>query len=199
MNIHTQKAPRVNLTPNITKILAAICLVIQKAQENEFVVTQYDIVKTLFLADKKHLNTYGRPITYDNYCAMKHGPVPSVSYDLLKGNNRTLQKYGLQQLQWEKTPAPSINKTASVYRLKKGVKCNMDSLSESDCEALEHALMTVNGLTVSQLRKLTHGDFAYMEANPDEESGNFRMSLGLLFDVPDYEAAEQVEFFSKHQ
>src|SRR5579864_4950925 len=44
---------------------------------------KYKICKLLFLADKYHLVQYGRPIIGDRYCALRYGPVPSHSLDLL--------------------------------------------------------------------------------------------------------------------
>jgi uncharacterized phage-associated protein len=46
--------------------------------------TLHSIAKVLFHADKAHLSRYGRPISGDRYIAMKHGPVPSATYDILK-------------------------------------------------------------------------------------------------------------------
>jgi hypothetical protein len=46
--------------------------------------TIHSIAKVLFHADKAHLSRYGRPISGDRYIAMKHGPVPSATYDILK-------------------------------------------------------------------------------------------------------------------
>ncbi len=42
------------------------------------------ICKIMYFADKQHLEKYGRFICGDCYMAMKHGPVPSGMYDLLK-------------------------------------------------------------------------------------------------------------------
>jgi Protein of unknown function (DUF4065) len=47
--------------------------------------TLFSISKVLFQADKMHLSQFGRPISGDYYVAMKHGPVPSATYDILKG------------------------------------------------------------------------------------------------------------------
>jgi len=201
MNNVVNKAPRVKLTPNLEKILASICFVLKKAKEDNLQVTQYDLVKTLFLADRQHLNTYGRLITFDNYLAMQHGPVPSISYNLLKENKRTLNKYKLEvkDLLWNKTNAPHIGRSAFIYTLKKNAQCNLSSLSDSDMEILESNLRVVKSLSFTQLRRLTHQDPAYIEANPNEENINPSMSLGMLFDSPNYEAAELVEFTSKHQ
>lgn len=66
--------------PDKDRILEAILFLIGRSSS----LSQYEIVKSLFLADRTHLNTYGRPITFDNYVAMEHGPVPSLAYDALK-------------------------------------------------------------------------------------------------------------------
>lgn len=46
--------------------------------------TIHSIAKMLYHADKAHLSRYGRPISGDRYIAMRHGPVPSATYDILK-------------------------------------------------------------------------------------------------------------------
>ena len=39
--------------------------------------------KLVYLADKAHLRIYGRTITNDNYVAMKNGPIPSRTKDII--------------------------------------------------------------------------------------------------------------------
>ena len=46
-------------------------------------ITQYFIGKILYLADKAHFLDFGRPITFDRYVAMVHGPVPSAIRNML--------------------------------------------------------------------------------------------------------------------
>jgi len=41
------------------------------------------LLKLLYLADRKALLELGRPITFDRYVSMKHGPVLSQTYDLI--------------------------------------------------------------------------------------------------------------------
>lgn len=43
------------------------------------------LLKLLYIADRESLRETGAPITGDRAIAMKHGPVPSETYELLKG------------------------------------------------------------------------------------------------------------------
>lgn len=43
------------------------------------------LIKLLYLADRKALLELGRPISYDLFVAMPHGPVLSRTYDLILG------------------------------------------------------------------------------------------------------------------
>lgn len=44
----------------------------------------YNVLKVFYLADKDHMEQYGRFIFDDHYSAMDMGPVPSLAYDLVK-------------------------------------------------------------------------------------------------------------------
>lgn len=46
--------------------------------------TFHSISKVLYFADREHLSRYGSLMTGDTYYAMRHGPVPSATYNLLK-------------------------------------------------------------------------------------------------------------------
>ena len=187
-------APKVNLKPSVDKILAAVTYVIALGETRRVDVTQYDILKTCFLADRAHLNKYGRPITFDNYYAMRAGPVPSLTYDFLKEKSAKLAQYKIESLPWTRTPGSggrfhySLPNTGSID----------DMLSPSDKAALSDAFTTIKSLSFPQIRKLTHDDPAYEEAGREEgEQQAFLMSLGMLFDAPDFEEAEALEFQSK--
>src|SRR5437899_249948 len=62
------------------KALQAILFVAHRIPEASF----HQISKIIYFADKAHLQKYGRLICGDSYVAMKHGPVPSAIYDILK-------------------------------------------------------------------------------------------------------------------
>lgn len=186
----------VTMTANVPRILSALYHVMVEAKAREAKVSQYDLVKTLFLADRAHLNQWGRPITYDNYCAMFHGPVPSLAYDLLKANAKALRDCHIAGLPWK---SMQHNKAVRHFFPVEGAYNSDDHLSASDKEALDDALGMVLRLGFGQIRKLTHEDPAYVDAW--KENGGkaaYEMKLGLLFDEPNFEQAAVVAEYSPY-
>lgn len=193
-----QKAPIVRLNPSKPRLLESILLILAEAEKRQKPVTQYSVLKTLFLADRAHLNRYGRPITFDNYVAMKDGPVASCAYNVLKGDVDYQKDFGLTQPLWEVRKAPEISAKALVFHSPLRAP-NMDILSETDAEELSDALTSVLSLTFKQLRLITHQDQAYLEAWDDEgDKKSYPMSYGMLFEVPNFDEAKNLEFVSKH-
>ena len=189
--VHTMK-------PNLPRIIAAISKAIAALQTHGRHASQYDIVKTLFLADREHLNEWGRPITYDNYKAMEHGPVPSVAYDLLKNNEFIMRKHTIDVLPWTGTPVRGGHGKRE-YELNSPLDQWLHPLSESDLEALERAAANVSSMTFGQIRRLTHEDPAYLDAWPNgAQKGAYDMKLGLLFEAPNFERAAILEYQSEH-
>ena len=186
----------VKLTPNVNRILAALYHLMNIAKARGKTVSQYDLVKTLFLADRAHLNEWGRPITYDNYTAMFHGPVPSLAYDFLKGNEKTLHDYHIQALPWKAIDQPKAVK--HFFPIENALNVQ-GYLSQSDTDVLEDALGTVLRLGFGQIRKLTHEDPAYVDAwRDDGGKAAYDMKLGLLFEEPNFEQAAMLAEYSPY-
>ena len=189
VGVMRQKAPIIEVKPNRQKILEAIVFLVSEADRLKKIASQYDIVKSVFLADRKHLNEFGRPITFDRYVAMKHGPVPSTVYDFLKKNPEN------EELPWKRE---KVDET--VFRFYAASRVyNDDILSESDKAALSDSFIIVKSLGFQQIRKLTHEDPAYIDAWEDDDILKaFDMSYVMLFDVPDFNKAADVAFFSEN-
>jgi len=62
------------------KILEAFAYIAARAPKKN----EYNVLKVFYLADKAHMERYGRFIFEDSYAAMTKGPVPSLAYDLIK-------------------------------------------------------------------------------------------------------------------
>lgn len=120
----------------------------------------YWIGKILYFADKLHLSKYGRLICGDNYVAMKHGPVPSGTYQIL----REARDYNSIPV-WHPAPGEiEIRGENTVLSLKDP---NMDFFSDSDVECLRESIRTYGRLGFGSLKSKSHDD-AYNAAKENE-------------------------------
>lgn len=62
------------------KALEAVLFIAQNLNKPSL----HSVSKMFYLADKRHLQEYGRMICGDRYVAMDYGPVPSAIYDMMK-------------------------------------------------------------------------------------------------------------------
>lgn len=186
------------LHANKKRILESILYLIAEAESRGTYVTQYEIVKSLLLADQGHLSKFGRPITFDNYVAMKDGPVPSQAYDMLKPSYRADKDIEDIWPLWLRTPSPSDGSRAYKYS---GVKRNpnLRVLSTTDQDELAHALTVVKSMQFGGVRIYTHMNKAYIEAWEGRgEKGSKTIDYAALFDLPDHESFEEIVHASKY-
>lgn len=147
------------LTPNRARIAEAILYLVARAEHKKSILTQYDIVKSLWIADTNHLESYGRPITFDNYSALKDGPIPSEAYDMLKPNYSGA-KYLEEWPLWDRMPY----KDRAFMYLSPARQPDLKRLSKSDVEELDKAMEIVFSLGFEATRALTHRHPAYVAA-----------------------------------
>ncbi len=103
-----------------------------------------DVLKLAYLADKTHLEKYGRFIFGDTYAAMERGPVPSHLYDLVK----YAQESG------------GYDFTIDNYRVKSERDADVNALSESDTECLDQ-IISIYGKLPSWKRRQDSHDAAF--------------------------------------
>ncbi len=128
------------------KSVEAILYIGQNVKQATF----HHISKIMYFADKKHLEKYGRFICGDTYVAMKHGPVPSGTYDILK----IVRDNGF-------APLIEINAAKKAFIvdnfLVKPLRfARQDYFSESDLECLDNAIKQYGILSFKQLTDLSH-------------------------------------------
>lgn len=177
------------LRPNMNKIVESILFLIGEAESRKTYVTTYDILKTIFLADVMHLNNYGRPITFDNYYAMKDGPVPSKVYEILKSdsNNLELMKEIENWPLWHKIESPEDGIDVFKYVRPKR-SANLRVLSDTDKSALKDSLAHIKAQGFSQIRDMTHQHPAYQEAWAARgNTKSCQIRYELLLQSPDQE------------
>ena len=149
----------VKYTPNPRKIIEALVWAAEKCPGKGF----HFILKTLFYADKYHLQKYGRPVLGDTYVKMSFGPVASMAYDLLKQND-----FLPEQLFREVSEALGVVRgTLPEVKAKRPPKT--DLFSGTDIEALSAALEQCRNLDFNNLTDITHQERAWVEAALNNE------------------------------
>lgn len=183
------------MRPVGARVREAILHLIHRADEHGFRVTQYDILKALFFADRSHLNKYRRPVTFDQYHALPDGPVPSLSYDVLKEALHAFEAVGIDEPMWKTEPA---GERAMRYfgATRDGSE---DVLSESDVEELDAAQDLVRQLGFGGVWTKTHDDPAYIKAWDQRGQGKrFPMRYEDLLDREDPGLVSDLAFVTHH-
>ena len=126
------------------KAINALLFISQNICDENGYADKYATLKILYFAEKKHLANYGRLITDDKFAALKFGPVPSSSYDILEGDADNFSSID--------------NKTVKPIG-----ELNIKKLSKSDVNCLNAAILENKGLGFAALKKKSH-DKAYHNA-----------------------------------
>ena len=118
----------------------------------------HKLCKILYFADQRHLSLYGRSITGDTYIAMQYGPVPSNVDDILKA---------VRGDSYFSDCADEFRRSfrfENKYIIKPLRDADMDYLSESDTECLDHAISLCRDKSFDELVSMSH-DLAWNNTN----------------------------------
>lgn len=112
-------------------------------------VDLHTLLKACYFADKKHFNEHGRPIFGATYRAMKFGPVPMEIYEMAKGEALWLAELEADWYPWR----------LEGFRLRPtgNQAPDLEVLSQSDLEALQHGFQKSRTLTFNARTAATHG------------------------------------------
>lgn len=188
---------RPEFRPNFKKILETILFIIERWPDTRG-PTQFEIVKSVFVADLWHTNKFGRPITFDNYSALIYGPVPENTYDAIKPEFKFFKRnFGVDGPLWSVAPAPQISRKALIYSVPQR-HANLRILSTSDVDCLAEAMATVKKLGFGGTSDWTHEHPAYKEAwDKRGEKGSSPMHFEQLIDG-DEELMQDLVHASRH-
>lgn len=129
------------------KAIAAIGYLIDRTHE-----TLYPLMKMMYLADRLHLRRYGRFISGDTYTAMSEGPVPSITYDLMK-HVRGDRKY-----------VPGTDRAEAAFSYVHPYVFTLrsepayDELSASDIECLGEVVSLLNSFGCQSIVNMSHDE-----------------------------------------
>lgn len=120
----------------------------------------YNALKVLYFADREHLANHGRLIYGESYVAMAHGPVPSGAYDMVKAAKPdSLIRFDIEVKDFL---------LLEGYEIVPLREPNLEKLSESDIEALDHAIEEYGHLSFGELQAISHRDSAFKAADEND-------------------------------
>jgi len=135
---------------NSGKLTEALVLIAREWPD----ITPFFVAKVLYFADRDHLRRFGRPVTGDRYIAMKHGPVPSHAYDIMKNPSAL---HGL-----------TVSADGRYARLRATREPDVNVFSRSDLEALRDSISYCQAHQFDEVSKQTHRHKAWRNADEND-------------------------------
>lgn len=145
-------------TDQILKIKATVLYVLGQMPQG---VDYIHLFKILYFAQQKHLVTYGMPLMEDTFCARKHGPVPTLTYKVLKASESG-QSFEQKEMQ-EYLSAVKVELIDGHQMVMAIQKADMDELSKSDVLVLDECINRLSNIDAFDLSDLSH-DKAWLKA-----------------------------------
>ncbi len=140
---------QITFNPNKDKILEGLVWIASKKPG----LTRYYFVKIMYLAEKLHLKKYGRPIYGDPLYALEFGPVPTITYDLVKEDFsfRTEDMADAFYSALSVSDTPNGHKAFTAKR-----PPDLDWFSVSDIECMEKAFNAFSDRSFAEIMDNTH-------------------------------------------
>ena len=129
--------------------------------------TLHSVSKILYFADRDHLSRYGNLLSGDSYLAMRHGPVPSGIYNLLKA--AAGRQEALIPLQYFELVSKTL-RVEDQHKVQPLREANMELLSASQRECLDASLKANGRLSFVKLTAKSH-DAAWRSADENDIIG----------------------------
>ena len=145
------------------KALEAILYVASRARTD-----LYGTLKLLYVADKKHLERYGRFMFGESYSAMEWGPVPSNAYDIVKYVRGDRPHCRNDQAR------AAFEMSGNDFKLLR--EPDLDELSKSEIQCLDEAIAAHGKHDFAGFKGLTH-DAAWRAAWGTASGGSVAMPV----------------------
>lgn len=144
----------------VYKIKAVVEYILQKMG---VAVDYIHLFKVMYFAQEEHLAVYGVPMMYDTFVARKHGPVPSLTYKVLRVAEGKTMDVTDELHGFASDLSLSVNDGHQVVTLAEGVQCDMDELSRSNVRILDKWIERCKDIESFDLSELSH-DKAWQKA-----------------------------------
>lgn len=171
----------------ILKIKAAVLYILGASPKG---VDYIHLFKTMYFAQQDQLKEYGLPIIYDTFVARKHGPVPTLTYKVLRGveGKADITTPELRAF------AADINVTYSqdghqIVSASPSAVCDRDELSAADVQTLDKWIEKCLKSDSFNLSELSH-DKAWSKAKKQADKSGEDVKI-TMYDMAEAAGASK--------
>lgn len=150
----------------ISKINAVVLYILQQFKEG---IDYIHLFKIMYFAQQSHLVKYGRPIMEDNFVALKHGPVPELTYKVLRCSEGKQVDHDSDLDSFISSLQIFIADGHQMVKAKGEMSPDMDEFSKSDIADIDATIQKYKDVEAFRLSNLSH-DKAYQKAQQVFES-----------------------------
>ena len=163
----------------ILKIKATVLYILGQLPEG---VDYIHLFKMMYFAQQNHLVTYGIPLMEDTFKARKHGPVPELTYKILRAAEKGESLEQEEMLSFKNALKVGSKEGHQVVTALESY--DPEELSASDIKVLDACISKFRDIKAFDLSSLSHGDKAWKKANKNSER------TGENTTIPLYDIAE---------
>lgn len=121
------------------KIIEVVLYILNKTGGMDY----YHLFKILYFANQRSLVEWGQLMTVDKFCALPHGPVPTVLYNAIRGERSILS--GMKN-----------DVDVVEYYLLPKRESDTDYLSQYDMDVLDNCISKYGKMRFTELEKTSH-------------------------------------------
>jgi uncharacterized phage-associated protein len=114
-------------------------------READGMIDKLKLIKLIYLAERRCLADWHRPMLFDEMFSLPHGPVCSSTLNGIDG--------AFQKTTWDEYISRHGNRVVAVKRLSRS---DLDEVSDAEFSIVERIWRRFGGKTASQLRNYTH-------------------------------------------
>ena len=149
----------------LLKIKAVVAYILQRMPNG---VDYIHLFKMMYFAQQEHLVVYGMPIADDSFLARKHGPVPALTYKVLRGLEGKAALDTDELRDFARSFTLVCHNGHQIVKLKDGDTCDMDELSQSNVKVLDKWIDKCKDVEAFDLSGMSH-DKAWENAKTQTE------------------------------
>lgn len=151
------------------------------------------LMKLIYFLDFNHLKKYGRPITFDTYYHLEHGPIPSVIMNLVDTAAEDINASELKDTIQIEYITTRKNKMVKIVPARDFTDDDKKLFSESELEILAQVSKKFKDSTSDQIEQVSHNESPYKDTTMLQE-----ISYSLAANDSDSEMSkEEIELLQK--